>query len=158
MHYKVHLALSSSLLLVACASPRSKMPAIAKIYEQAALDEIRNPVVVIHGILGARLTDRQTGKIVWGAFTNEAYDPNTRVGTQALSLPLDVPRSAHEYMGPDKEERCYASGPLKALDVGLFFTVIPVKVYANILMTLGIGGYRDNVVVDPLSPAPPSHT
>lgn len=144
------LAFACLLLFAACASPRDRLPNIAKIYEQAALDEVRNPVVVIHGILGARLEDRKTKRTVWGAFTNEAYDPNTEEGARALSLPLDPLDNATAYM-PAKE-RFHASGPLGALDVGLFFTVVSVKVYKNILGTLGVGRYTDPVAVDPLSP------
>ncbi len=147
---KSSLLLAPLLLLLACTSPREKLPNIAKIYEQAALDEIRNPVVVIHGMLGARLADRETKRTVWGAFTNEAYDPNTEEGARALSLPLDPLRKASAYM-PDKE-RFYADGPLGALKVGLFFAVVSVKIYKNILGTLGVAGYTDPVAFDPLSP------
>lgn len=151
MNNKAPFVLALLLLpLAACTSPRTRTPNIAKIYEQAALDEIRNPVVVIHGILGARLADRETRRTVWGAFTNDAYDPNTREGARALSLPLDPLRPASAYM-PEKE-RFYASGPLGALDVGFLFAVFSVKIYKNILGTLGIAGYTDPVSVDPLSP------
>lgn len=150
MDNSTRVALAFLFLLAACTSPRTRVPNIAKIYEDAALDEVRNPVVVIHGILGARLADRETRRTVWGAFTNEAYDPNTREGARALSLPLEPLRSASAYM-PEKE-RFYASGPLGALDVGVLFAVVSVKVYRNILGTLGIAGYTDPVAVDPLSP------
>ncbi len=150
MNNSTRLAIALLFLLAACTSPRTRVPNIAKIYEQAALDEIRNPVVVIHGILGARLVDRETKRTVWGAFTNEAYDPNTKEGARALALPLDPLQRASAYM-PEKQ-RFYASGPLGALDVGLFFAVISVRVYKNILGTLGVAGYTDPVAVDPLSP------
>ncbi|MHC4077060.1 MAG: lipase family alpha/beta hydrolase [Planctomycetota bacterium] len=150
MNHKARLVLVPLLLLAACTSPRARLPNIAKIYEQAALDEIRNPVVVIHGILGARLADRETKRTVWGAFTNEAYDPNTRAGARALALPLDPLQSAHDYM--PEQERFYADGPLGALKVGLFFGVVSVQVYKDILGTLGIAGYTDPVAYDRLSP------
>lgn len=150
MNGRARFGLAFLVLLSACASPRTRVPNIAKIYEAAALDEIRNPVVVIHGILGARLADRQTGRTVWGAFTNEAYDPNTREGARALSLSLDPLQPASSYM--PASERFHAAGPLGALDIGLVFAVVSVRVYRNILSTLGVAGYSDPVEVDPLSP------
>ena len=57
------------LAITGCASPRDALPDIANIYKQAALNEIRNPVVVIHGILGARLGNRESGQQLWVAFT-----------------------------------------------------------------------------------------
>ena len=43
MNNRARLAVAVLLPLAACTSPRARLPNIAKIYEQAALDEIRNP-------------------------------------------------------------------------------------------------------------------
>ena len=34
-------------------------------------DDQRNPVIVIPGILGSRLVEESTGKVVWGAFAGD---------------------------------------------------------------------------------------
>ena len=47
-------------LLGACAS--APKPAIREIYREAALREDRNPVIVIHGILGSRLVHEPSGR------------------------------------------------------------------------------------------------
>ncbi|MCR9244869.1 MAG: hypothetical protein NXI31_07545 [bacterium] len=134
------------LMGTGCASPRDAAPAINEIYREAAHTYVRNPVIVIHGILGSRLEQESTGKTVWGAFTGTSIDPATPAGAQALALPM-----SKQLAGLDQD--VYASGPLQAIELDLFFTVVSVGVYANILRTLGVGGYSDPVAVDPESPA-----
>ena len=51
-------AVCGLLLLAACSSPRSSLPQIAELYRESAKRETRNPVIVVHGILGARLAQR----------------------------------------------------------------------------------------------------
>lgn len=139
------------LVLAACGgSPRSHEPRIRELYRVAAKQEARNPVVVIHGILGARLAERSTGRVVWGAFAGDYADPSTADGSRLLALPLRPPAGAEAY--DRDEEPVIATGPLNALQVGLFFGVVNVDVYAGILRTLGVGGYRDPVTVDPHAP------
>ncbi len=136
-------------LLSACSGgPRSAVPHVREIYADAAKREARNPVVVIHGILGARLVESATGKIVWGAFTDEAIDPETPEGVRLLAVPPS--NDAMDY-NPETAE-VVAAGPLGALEVGLFFNVFTVEVYAGILRALGVGGYLDKVGVDPVLP------
>lgn len=141
------------LLLSSCASPRSSLPRIAELYSEAAKSHTRNPVIVIHGLLGARLEERSSKRTVWGAFTSEGIDPNSPEGVRALGLPLRAPGSALDY-DPDIEE-VYPAGPLEALKLDLLVSglSVSVEVYANIIRTLGAGGYTDNVVLDPFSPA-----
>ncbi|MHC5066008.1 MAG: hypothetical protein ACYTG5_18765, partial [Planctomycetota bacterium] len=93
MHVKALTVLSLLILASACGTGRPQ-PNIARIYREAALDKVRNPVIVIHGVLGAQLRQRSTEKIVWGAFTNEGIDPNTPEGARAIALPIEVPESA----------------------------------------------------------------
>ncbi|MEO0479404.1 MAG: hypothetical protein AAF196_07985 [Planctomycetota bacterium] len=117
------------------------------LYGEAALDEVRNPVVVIHGILGARLYDPETEKIVWGAFTSQSVDPNEAEGAALIGLPLDPPRSAFDYDPAD--ERVIADGPLGKIEIDVGFDVLEVGVYSDILNSLGVGGYADEVVQPP---------
>lgn len=154
MHSRLALVASCSLSCLAtsgCSSPRDVPPAVRELYREAARRESRNPVVVIHGILGARLLQRSTGRTVWGAFTSDGIDPGTPDGALALALPLDVPENARAY-APELAD-VQAAGPLGAIELGLFFTVVNVQVYADILRSLGVGGYVDPVLVDPGSPA-----
>ncbi|MFK7743401.1 MAG: hypothetical protein AB8H80_24000 [Planctomycetota bacterium] len=140
-----------ALVMASCSSPRDHLPAVRDLYQKAAARHLRNPVIVVHGILGSRLQERESGRTVWGAFTSDATDPNTPSGARALALPFeDVALGAT----PDlKAALVAATGPLKAIQINLLFAVVNVGVYARILKTLGVGGYTDPVLVDPDSPS-----
>jgi len=133
------LGLLFCVVAIGCASPRDRLPDIAHIYEKAALNEARNPVVVIHGILGSRLAKPgPAGQSVWGAFTGNYADPATREGARAIALPMD---------GTDED--VVATGPLGQLKLDFLFGIISVNIYRDIIRTLGAGGYKDKVTVDP---------
>jgi hypothetical protein len=151
MTHRKKMPCAMLLLAAACASPRSTLPPVREIYRAAAQRQTRNPVVVIHGILGSRLEQRSTGKTVWGAFTGDGIDPETPDGARALALPLARPRSAADYDPAQADVR--ASGPLQAIQLGVLFAVVNVDVYASILRALGVGGYSDPVLFDPGTPA-----
>ena len=151
-----------SLLAVAtglassCSNP-PRVASVRDIYGAASRNEARNPVIVIHGILGARLNQKSGAepsaddKVVWGAFTRQGLDPRDPAGARAIALPLDVPTSAYDYDPANFD--VYPSGPLDKLELSLLFNVFSVDVYANILRTLGAGGYTDPVNVDHSLPA-----
>ncbi len=139
--------LFASLFLAGCSSVRSGEPEVQELYREAAKRETRNPVVVIHGILGSRLVERATSKVVWGAFTNEAIDVETPQGARALALDMGAGSDAFSY--DPKTADVYPTGPVGAIDVSLLFGVISVDVYAKILRSLGVGGYVDRVSVGP---------
>ena len=48
----------------------------------------RNPVIVIPGILGSKLVDPVSGKLVWGAFGGSSIKPTTANGARLMSLPM----------------------------------------------------------------------
>jgi pimeloyl-ACP methyl ester carboxylesterase len=145
------MALSLAVLMVACsAAPRDRHPIVRDIYRTAARREARNPVIVIHGILGARLEERATKRTLWGAFTEDYADPETADGAALIALPLKAPGSALAYEPTSTPTG--ASGPLGALRLSFLFQIINVSVYADILRVLGIGGFRDPVAVDPGTP------
>ena len=135
----------ASAILRACGvvTPRERIPDVWRIYKEAARNEIRNPVVVIHGILGARLEQRSTGRVVWGAFTADRVDAKTPQGARTATLPLRPPASAYDY-DPSQED-VFARGPLKEMQVSILSRVHSIKVYADIIRTLGAGGYRDEL-------------
>lgn len=143
--------LGALVVLTSCSSPRDREPAVRELYSEAAARHVRNPVVVVHGILGARLEERESGRTVWGAFTPDALDPDCADGARALALPFGELALDGSY---DPEAAAvFATGPLQAIELSLLFAVVNVGVYVDILRALGVGGYTDPVEVDPRSPA-----
>ena len=123
------------LILGSCADIRLGIPPIRELYHEDAQRLARNPVIVIHGILGSRLVDRATGQVVWGAFTKDAIDVTTPEGARAFALDMDS----------RKPDRVVATGPVEKIDVDLLFGIISVDVYKQILRALGVGGYTDSL-------------
>lgn len=71
-------------------SPSVTLPDLGGLYSRSAGagDDQRNPVIVIPGILGSRLVDGQTGRVVWGAFAGDYADPRTGEGARLVALPM----------------------------------------------------------------------
>ncbi len=77
------------ILLAGCGGP-SKGPAIGKLYNRSiqAGELDRNPVIVIPGVLGSKLKQRQTGVVVWGAFAGGYADPRSDDGARLMAIPM----------------------------------------------------------------------
>lgn len=97
----------------------------------------RNPIVVIPGILGSRLKDLGTRRIVWGAFGGEAADPGTPDGAQLVAMPMREGASLREL-----RDGVVPDGVLDRVKVRLFGLPLELKAYFEILRTLGAGGYQ----------------
>ncbi len=127
------------LLLAGCSSP-CRAPDLRTLYDRSAQyhDEHRNPVIVIPGILGSRLTDGPTGRVVWGAFAGDYANPNDPEGARLVALPM---RSG----APLAELRDGVTSPGVLDRLKVEFLGLPVEqaAYLNILRVLGVGGYRD---------------
>jgi pimeloyl-ACP methyl ester carboxylesterase len=61
----LRLLLPLLLLLLAACTTTSKRPDLARLYEAQANDPAQPPVVLIHGLMGSTLVDRDTGKQFW---------------------------------------------------------------------------------------------
>lgn len=124
----------------ACASGARPAPDLRFIYNRSAQYHRpdRNPIVVIPGLLGSRLRNPTNGAIIWGAFDGAAADPSTPNGARALAAPLalDVESGAAPGLAD-------ADGVLDRVRVRLAGVPFELAQYAEILATLGAGGYRD---------------
>ncbi len=99
----------------------------------------RNPIIVIPGLLGSRLRDPASGRIVWGAFDGNAADPATPDGARLVALPFtDMMSSPGAGVRPD--------GVLDRVRIRVAGIPIALQAYAEILGTLGVGGYRDQAL------------
>src|SRR5947199_9960754 len=67
-----------------------RLPDLGGLYNAAAQrhEPWRNPVIVIAGILGSRLRDGETHRLVWGAFSGDYADPRRADGARQISLPM----------------------------------------------------------------------
>lgn len=134
----------SALILVfgiavsACATPRDDTLKI--LYERSAQyhKPDRNPVIVIPGILGSRLVDDASGRMVWGAFDNTSVDPRKRDDARLLALPIDSETELY-----DLRDEVYADGVLDQVKVKLLGIPVDIRAYVGILSSLGVGGYTD---------------
>lgn len=136
---RLFLTLISLVTLVGCAD-RLAAPELGGIYNRAAQyhGPQRNPVIVIPGILGSRLVDDASGKVVWGAFTGEAIDPSDPPDLRLMALPMRQGAALAEL-----RDDVRVDGALDRVELSLFFVPVTIRPYAHILETLGAGGFQD---------------
>ena len=132
------------LPLTACAAPGDRDPDLGALYLQAARYEgiERNPVVVIPGLLGSRLVDPDSGRVVWGAFDGNFADPTGAEGANLMALPMGIGIPLDEL-----RDGVVPDGALETLDVSIFGLPFQLDAYRSILKTLGAGGYIDKDMV-----------
>ncbi|MFO0917318.1 MAG: hypothetical protein U0872_03265 [Planctomycetaceae bacterium] len=120
---------------------RSKVgPNLGTIYDQAAqtADRDRNPVIVIPGILGSRLVDQKSERVVWGEFGGDGVNPDTKLGAEEFALPMQLGVALSQLTDSVRPD-----GALSSLKVSLLGLPIQIGAYFEILQALGVGGYRD---------------
>ncbi len=129
----------SALLLVAACTTRPQAPDLRGLYNRAAQDHHpdRNPVIVIPGVLGSRLV-AEDGTTVWGAFSGDYARPSTDEGARLVALPMARGKSLAELADGNRPD-----GALDTLKLSVLGLPIRLNAYANILATLGAGGYLD---------------
>ena len=128
-----------TIIAMAC-SAEVRHPNLADLYNGYAQheDPWRNPIIVIPGLMGSRLVEPKSGKLVWGAFGVNQVDPNTAAGARLIALPIHHDatfESAQNIVEPD--------GALDRVLVSFLGFPMELNAYYNILTALGVGGYRD---------------
>jgi hypothetical protein len=127
------------LLLSSCFTTYDR-PDLGSLYNQAAQYHRpeRNPIVVIPGLMGSKLEDPASGRIVWGAFTHRAAHPGDPEGARLIALPMErgVPLSG-------LRDEVVATEVLDRVKVRFLGLPLQLKAYFNLLGALGAGGYRD---------------
>ncbi len=146
------LPLPSLLLLPALLAPLAlggackqtlPTPDLGNLYSRAATYHglERHPVVLIPGILGSTLHQRETERVVWGAFGGDAADPGDAADARLISLPMELGVPLAQL-----SDDVYASGALDKLRIRLFGLPFQAEAYFRILGALGVGGYRDQLI------------
>ena len=128
------------ILLTACGGTEYRIPDLGGLYTRAAMssDLYKNPVILIPGILGSKLVDEESGRIVWGAFDGTYADPEKPDGARLIALPMKKGAPLSELT-----DDVYPNGALDRVKVRLLGISFLLGAYVNILSTLGVGGYRD---------------
>ena len=119
-------------------------PDMAGLYNRVARSsEYRNAVIVIPGILGSKLVDKESGSIVWGAFEGGYANPKDPEGARLIVLPMkeEVPLS-------ELKDGVYPNGALDRVKVRVLGLPYYMNAYVHILSTLGVAGYRDEYLGD----------
>jgi hypothetical protein len=115
-------------------------PAASELYGHATDQDAstRNPVVVIPGIMGSRLRQRPTGRLLWGG-KSKAEFADTRDDDQlrAIAFPLDPQGSPFHERARD----IYADGSIDHLRARVLGLPVEVQAYGPILQMLGVGGF-----------------
>jgi pimeloyl-ACP methyl ester carboxylesterase len=127
------------LSLVAC-SPAYKSPDIGGLYNSLLQNEspYRNPVVLIPGLLGSKLVNKNTGRVVWGSFGLNTVSPRTAEGARTIALPMLYNETLDEM-----RDNVVSSGTLDRVSFNFLGYPLEQNTYAHILRILGIGGFRD---------------
>jgi len=118
---------------------KKSMPELSEIYEASAQDQsaVRNPVIVVPGMMGSKLQQLSTGRTIWGVFSDESIDPDIAGDVRLLACPVG---------GDDLDQfddGVHPVGVLDTLEINIGGLELTHQAYLNILRMLGVGGYRD---------------
>ena len=119
---------------------QTSTPELGDIYNRSAQydDGIRNPVIVVPGMMGSRLQQLSKSRTVWGAFDNMSIDSDNAADVRLLACPLLADTDLGNF-----RDGVGATGVLDTLKINIAGLALSHKAYLNILRMLGIGGYRD---------------
>lgn len=98
---------------------------------------MRNPVIVVHGFLGANLKDLSTDKNVWGTFKAQEIVSNSQERMRALALPMKVGAPVNQLL-----DDTVPDGMLESVKVTFLSYTYVQKAYRNLLDVLHEGGYH----------------
>ena len=101
---------------------------------------LRNPVIIVPGMMGSTLEQSSENRVVWGVFDSHSIDPNVDSDVRLLACPIDGTDL------DDFDDGIKATMVLGTLEVTLVGFSIDLNAYSNILRTLGVGGYRNEQV------------
>lgn len=102
--------------------------------------QTRNPVIVIHGILGSRLIDVETKHTLWGGpDRNQFVDPTDAEQLRRISLAMREDRNLYE-----TEQQVQPDGTIKDLAGRAMGLPLLISAYGLMLQALGVGGYMHN--------------
>jgi pimeloyl-ACP methyl ester carboxylesterase len=143
-------AVSAILFIGACNSKDSAIGSYqsANVYEKALYSEIaeksaayegpaRNPVIFIHGFLGARLRDKDTDECVWGDFSGkQIMEGFTKKYFHQLAIPMQLGKPLAEL-----SDNLEAVQLLRNMQVNIMAMKFNLVAYQSIINILSKAGY-----------------
>jgi pimeloyl-ACP methyl ester carboxylesterase len=138
--FSSHLICAVFFLSLAGCSAAYKVPDLGGLYDSLVQNEspYRNPVILIPGLLGSKLVDKDTGAVIWGSFGSDSEGPGTVEGARLFALPMrDVGSLSN------MRDQVIPAGTLDRVRLNFLGYPLEKNTYANILGVLGVGGYRD---------------
>jgi len=133
-----------SVLAAACIPPESGSYHDSATYPKAIFSEVamrsftfegprRNPVIVIHGLLGARLTDSATGKNIWGNFSYSAIARGDNF--PLLAHPVQMGKPLHQLQSPVRSAGMLEQSAIRVL--GMEFHLENYDILLDVLKKCG---------------------
>lgn len=105
----------------------------------------RNPVIIIHGFLGAKLVNSRSGEVAWGAFTGRNAFGQSEREMRDIACPMEIGKSLSELKGDT-----VASGMLEEVKVNLLGVDFDREAYIRLINILGSAGYvQENTPMPP---------
>jgi hypothetical protein len=117
-----------------------KQPELSELYDRPAQyhGPERRAIIVIPGILGSKLLEAGTDRVVWGAFSGGYAKPNQPDGAQLVAHPMGEGAPLVEL-----RDSVYASDVLDRIKVRIAALPMTLKAYFHMIEVLGAGGYQD---------------
>jgi pimeloyl-ACP methyl ester carboxylesterase len=122
----------------------SEEPKLGEIYNRTAQyhGPRRNPIILIPGILGSTLEQKETHEIIWGGFSRNYANPGTPDGARAIALPMQHGKPLSRV-----KDNVVATGALDRIKLSFLGIPLELSAYRNILVSLGVlGGYADQTL------------
>ena len=97
----------------------------------------RNPIIIVHGFLGANLIDKKTGRNVWGKFSgiDGIYLSDEELRSLAVPMELGEPLK-------DLNDDTVPDGMLNTVSVKLMGITFKENAYINLVKILQDGGFQ----------------
>jgi pimeloyl-ACP methyl ester carboxylesterase len=144
MRIRIFTLLLLLIVLNACVSAY-KPPDLGGLYNDLVQNESphRNPVILIPGILGSRLVEKESEEIAWGTFGSGRINPNTAAGARRIGLPMAEGQKLSEL-----RDDLWPDFTLDQVTFNFMGYPLELNTYAHILGVLGVGGYRDQQLAE----------
>ncbi len=93
-----------------------------------------NPVIVIPGILGSKLVDRESSHSVWGDFGKNFAHPEAGENLRKVALPMQLKKKLHQLKSTTTSD-----GSMRFVTGSIAGLPIQINAYAGLMEAMGIG-------------------